>query len=290
MVFTRPSLPAMFSTSFHSAILTAVMFFLTALSACAQDKSTLPAMQAAALCQEAEQLFNAGNDKYAAGDAAALDDWRKAAARYERLVSEGDYHNGALFYNLGNIYFRLDDIGRAILNYRRAQQFIPRDPNLIRNLAFVRSCCRDRIPEPERTRVLKTLFFWHYDLPLSWRENGFLAAFAAAWVFALLCLWRRQRHWLRWCTAAFAFLALALATSLVVDEWNRRNHRPGVILAESVTAYKGNSESYDPSFTEPLHAGTEFTLIESRGEWLEIALTDNRTCWIQRHEAELVNP
>ena len=280
----------MFSTSLPSVVLSAAIFFLAALGACAQGKSTLTAMQAAALCQEAEQLFNAGNDKYAAGDVAALDDWRKAAARYERLVNEGDYHNGALFYNLGNIYFRLDDIGRAILNYRRAQQFIPRDPNLLSNLAFVRSRCRDHVPEPERIRVLKTVFFWHYDLPPSWRENGFLAAFAAAWVFALLCLWRRQRHWLRWCTAAFAFLALALASSLVVDEWNRQKHRPGVILGESVTARKGDSDSYEPSFTEPLHAGTEFTLIGSRGEWLEIALSDGRTCWVRRHQAELVNP
>ena len=280
----------MLSSSFHSVVLTAAMILLTALSTTVHGKSALTAMQAAALCQEAEQLFNAGNDKYAAGDAAALEDWRKAAARYERLVSEGDYHNGALFYNLGNIYFRLDDIGRAILNYRRAQQVIPRDPNLLHNLAFVRSRCRDHVPEPERVRVLKTVFFWHYDLPLGWRENGFLAVFAAAWLFALLCLWRRQRHWPRWGLTAFALLALALAASLAAEEWNRQNHRPGVILSESVVARKGDSDSYEPSFTESLHAGTEFTLRESRGEWLEIALPDHRTCWIPRRDAELVNP
>ena len=280
----------MLSSSFHSVVLTAAMILLTALSTTVHGKSALTAMQAAALCQEAEQLFNAGNDKYAAGDAAALEDWRKAAARYERLVSEGDYHNGALFYNLGNIYFRLDDIGRAILNYRRAQQVIPRDPNLLRNLAFVRSRCRDHVPEPERVRVLKTLFFWHYDLPLAWRENGFLAAFAAAWLFALLRLWRRRRHWPRWCLTAFALLALTLAASLTVEEWNRQKYRHGVILSESVIARKGDRDFYEPSFTEPLHAGTDFTLLENRGEWLEIALPDHRTCWIPRRDAELVNP
>ncbi|HQC53493.1 MAG TPA: hypothetical protein PLE92_10195, partial [Lentisphaeria bacterium] len=63
----------MFSTSLPSVVLSAAIFFLAALGACAQGKSTLTAMQAAALCQEAEQLFNAGNDKYAAGDVAALD-------------------------------------------------------------------------------------------------------------------------------------------------------------------------------------------------------------------------
>lgn len=248
----------------------------------------LSPLQAAALVQEAEQLFNEGNARQAAGDSAALEYWRKAARRYERLIREGDFRNGAVFYNLGNIYFRLDDIGRAILNYRRAQRFLPRDPNLLRNLAFVRSCRRDHIAEPERTRVLKTVFFWHYDLPLPWRENGFLAAFAAFWSFALLGRLRRRRAWPRWCGAAAAVAALALAASLAVEEWNRAKHRPGVILSQQVIARKGDSESYEPSFTEPLHAGTEFTLITRRGEWLEIALADNRTCWIPRQDAEMV--
>ena len=61
---------------------------------------------------------------------AARDLFEKAAFRFERLVAEGGVRNGKLFYNIGNIHFLLGDIGRAILNYRRAGLYIPNDPNL----------------------------------------------------------------------------------------------------------------------------------------------------------------
>ena len=79
-------------------------------------------------------------------------------------MREGGIENGKLYYNLGNVYFRMNDIGRAILNYRRAESYIPNDPNLHQNLSYARSRRLDEIEERQKTKVLRTLFFWHYDL------------------------------------------------------------------------------------------------------------------------------
>ena len=55
-----------------------------------------------------------------------------------------------------------------------------------------------------------------------------------------------------------------------------------------VVARKGDGEGYQPSFTGPLHAGTEFALIEERGEWRHVELHDGRRCWLPEKSSELV--
>jgi len=74
----------------------------------------------------------------------AKEAFRKAAIKYELLVESG-VRNGRLYYNLGNAYFESGQIGRAILNYRRAEQWIPGDARLEHNLNYVRSLRRNQI-------------------------------------------------------------------------------------------------------------------------------------------------
>ena len=74
---------------------------------------------------EANGLFRQANEVAAQNPIAAEDLYRRAALRFERLVDDGEVRNGKLYYNLGNAYFRANDIGRALLNYRRAELGIP---------------------------------------------------------------------------------------------------------------------------------------------------------------------
>ena len=61
-----------------------------------------------------------------------------------------------------------------------------------------------------------------------------------------------------------------------------------MIISPQVIARKGNSDTYEPSFKEPLHSGTEFTLIEKRGTWYQIELSDSRKCWVPEKDIEFV--
>ena len=47
------------------------------------------------------------------------DDYRSSATELESIVADG-VHSGAVYYNLGNAWFRAGEFGRAILNYRKA--------------------------------------------------------------------------------------------------------------------------------------------------------------------------
>ena len=178
-------------------------------------------------------------------------------------------------------------LARSILNYLRAEQYIPNNANLQQNLAFVRQQRLDAFEFTERRKILSTVFFWHYDFSSGVRLRLFAMSFIAFWTLAALRLYRKHGL-LNGMLAASGLLAASLFVSLTIEARHHRNHPAGVILAAETVARKGDGETYQPSFAEPLHAGTEFTLLEDRGTWVHVALPDDRTCWVARGDIALV--
>lgn len=239
--------------------------------------------------QDQGELFREANTFFhQAGEADDPDTARrlyeKALLRYEKLAHT--ITNGKLYYNIGNTYFMLDDIGRAIINYRRAERLIPGDENLGQNLAYVLEKRQDVIPVKQEDKLLQTLFFWHYDLSAQTRAIFFAVTYLAFWLAAGLMFLSRLAV-PRWLTGSLFGLVLLLATSLLTDLFENRE-KTGAIVVREVIARQGDGRNYQPSFTAPLHAGTEFTLIARRADWLQVELGDGRRCWLPARSCELV--
>ncbi len=239
------------------------------------------------LFSEGARLFRTGNDNIVSDPARAKELFARAVMRFERIVDEGGIRNGKLYYNIGNCYFRMGDTGRAILNYRRAEQYISHDPNLRQNIQYARTKRADRIVEKPKTRILRVLFFWHYDFAARTRSVIFGVLFVAAWLLGTLRVFVKRASLGR-IIATLAVLSAMLFISLLAETVNARSNRPGVIISAQTVARKGDGEGFEKSFTEPLHAGTEFILVENRGDWLNIELADGRTCWISSRDAEMI--
>jgi len=250
-----------------------------AVMATAAQAADLDRHECLQLLAEASDLFRRANEAAADNPQDADDLYSQAIMRYERIILDGGVRNGKLYYNLGNAYFRKGELGRAILNYRVAEQLIPNDSNLKKNLQFARSKCIDSIAVKEKTRILKTLFFWHYDLSSKTRGTLFVVSFALLWVGASVRLFVR-RPGLLWLIGLAAALAVLAAGSLFYEEIDRSRNVEAVVLAEEVVARKGDGETYQPSFTEPLHAGTEVWILQDRRDWRHVELSDGRRCWL----------
>lgn len=268
-------------------VILVIFFLLQGAGLKTADAASLDKGETSALYEEAKSLFKQADETAIRYPQEAQALYAKAAMRYERIIREGGIYNGKIFYNLGNVYFRMDDLGRAILNYRRAGLYMPDDANLKQNLAYAREKRQDRIEERQETRILKTLFFWHYDLSRDARVIAFIISFMIMWGVACVRIFVK-RSFVGWCIAAASALSLIFAGSIAADEISYNRDRPGVIISSEVTARKGNSETYQPSFKEPLHSGTEFILVEDRGDWLNIELADARTCWVPAGDVEMV--
>jgi len=263
-----------------------MLFFIQCVIVYKAHGGTLDKTQISALYEEAKEFFKQADEASMRYPQEAYSLYGKAAMRYERIIRDGGIRNGKIFYNLGNVYFRMNDLGRAILNYRRAELYIPNDANLKQNLAYAMEKRRDHIEDKQETQILKTLFFWHYHLSRDTRAVVFILSFIIMWGLACVKIFVK-RSFVVWGIASASLLTIICGGSLVADRISNDN-RPGVIISSEVTARKGNSDTYEPSFKEPLHSGTEFILIEERGEWLNIALSDGRTCWVTAKDVEMV--
>ncbi|HOA71800.1 MAG TPA: BatD family protein [Phycisphaerae bacterium] len=212
--------------------------------------------------------------------------FREAQAKFQLLVDSG-VRNGKLYYNLGNACLESGQLGRAILNYRRAQTLIPDDPRLAANLRYARSLRRNQIAESGEQAFLRTLFFWHFGTSLHHRFAAGLVVYVCFWALLIARTFMPRLAW-RYALVPVGLTCLLLGASVAVSLATESSSRAGVILAENVTVRKGNGEGFEPQFKEPLHEGVEFELVERRAEWLHIRLPDGKTGWIRERDAEMI--
>jgi tetratricopeptide (TPR) repeat protein len=248
--------------SLYASGLTLLLALLVSLPALAQsDGSPTEAMLAA-------------NQNYEAGQFA------EAVAGYEALIKSG-LQDGVLYYNLGNAYFKQGDLGRAILNYRRAQRLDPRDPDIMANLNVARAQTIDQIevaPAGSLSNLIKIAEDW-----LTLREAANLAV--ALWLLiallALLAIFLPRLRRLAY--IAIAGLSLFLAVGLISMAnryYSEQRYPPAVIVAPevNVTSGPGTSDQYLLEFS--LHAGAEVHFLESRPGWRRIALPGDLQGWV----------
>lgn len=241
----------------------------------------------AELFSRANAAFRSANEAAPRNAKTARELYAKSAELYERLILDERRESAALYYNLGNALYRLGDLGKAILAYRRAELLDPADANLRRNLTQARLDREDVIQSPTVAPLRRVLLFWHYDLSPDVRALLFALLFAAA--AGLVCAWLfLRRPVLLHVAAAAALPALLFLGSLTADQVRLAARREGVIVAKEVVARRGDGEIYQPAFQRPLHAGTEFRLREERHGWYLIEIGDGRSCWIPARAAELL--
>ena len=209
--------------------------------------------------------------------ATAAEDYLKAAGLYQEILDTG-FYSGAVLYNQGNAFMKANQRGRAIAAYRQASRLMPRDPYLEANLRFA----LQRNPlAPDDKSLFRTIFFWQNWL--SYPEKFFVTTvvisivilFASVGRFAKIRVFQR----LTW----FGLVLVVLCgVSTAIDWYNFKLTTHGVIAASEVVARKGDSHNYDPAFTKPLPEGTEFTVVEKRGEWVLIRPNQSGEGWVEQ--------
>jgi tetratricopeptide (TPR) repeat protein len=213
----------------------------------------------------------AANQRYEAGEFAA------AAQGYQALVDAG-VRDGRLYYNLGNAYFKSGDLGRAILNYRRAQRLLPRDGDVDANLKLARAQTLDRI-ETENKAALVALA----QRAIHWLTLDEAAAVALV-LWIILCglvigalLWPARRRLGRYAAGVVAGILLLTLLSIGIRLWDARREPPAVVVAPEIAVRSGPGEDYLTEFE--LHAGAQVRLIEQRGDWVRLVLPGGLQGW-----------
>ena len=199
---------------------------------------------------------------------------------YQEII-DGGVASGAVWYNQGNAFMQAGQRGRAIAAYRQAQRYRPRDPYLEANLRF--ALRNSTLP---RRSLMEYVLFWQNWLSLP--EKYWLLGLAAgvAFVLGLIGLLSERRQLSRLALATLVPVLL-LVLSVGYDAYRYRERTHGVVVQPETVARKGDAVSYEPALTGPLEEGTEFHVVERRGDWLLVHLPGGQEGWIEQHAAVL---
>ena len=218
-----------------------------------------------------------------------LGEYAEAAQQYEALIDRG-YRDTAVYYNLGNTYLESGDLGRAVLNYLRAEELSPRDPDILTNLELARSRTVDQIEAEGDTLVASVS-----DFGRQWATTGefgavaFLLWTASALAAGALILWPAlpRRSILR-SGAALAFAAMLVSLALLLSMlYSNPYDNSAVVTAQTVEVLSGPGPQYSEEFT--LHSGAQVRLVDSRHGWLQVALPGGELQgWAPSHALEAV--
>jgi hypothetical protein len=202
----------------------------------------------------------------------------EAAQTYEQLIAQG-WQDAVVYYNLGNAYYRQEDMGRAILNYERAARLAPRDADIRANLQLAREQVVDQITADDSALNQLTVF------ARSWLTLNEMAVAAVVIWFLLAACWlvyrrRRTAVW-RGLVVLTGVLLLggifSLGTRLYLD-----TTRPVAIVVVAETAVTSSPNAESPAQFN-LHSGTAVHILEQRPQWTNITLPgDQLQGWVPR--------
>ncbi len=213
--------------------------------------------------------------------------YEQAALCFEGLEAEG-HHNGHLLYDQGNAWYRAGDIGRAVLAWRRAALYLPRDGDLAANLRTARDQARDDLPPPDERAPLARTLMLPFD---SMAASEMLLLGAIAWALLLLLVAIRLVRAFPGGTGLLVLCGLLSFGGL--SGWATRtiqlSSRPlGVVLNDEVTLRSGRDlQSRDLLV---LHAGAELRVVERSTGWLQVALSSGQRGWLPTGSVGLVVP
>ena len=221
-----------------------------------------------------EELFVKANQAYRA------DRFQEAVDGYRQLL-QAVGGNGHLYYNLGNAYLRLNDLGRAILNYERAHLLMPRDADLNFNLLFARDQIKDAVV-PSRGFIDRT-FFWLNSLNLD----------ELFWVFVVLnvlfwgCLLGRlfiRSEWTYYSLILLLVFWVITGLSFGLKWYQLKTDDRAVILQPELNVLAG--PDIGDTILFKLHAGTMVQVERSEDGWALVRLPDKKRGWVKNDAME----
>ena len=222
-------------------------------------------------------VYAQDNDLIRAANAYSVGDYAATINILEQAIANGTY-NGSIFLNLGHAYFQSGDAGRALLNYRRAQQYFPRDVELQTQIARIRANRVDGTNES----VLPLELIAESTESFSVSELALLPLIFWIAISLLGLAYLLRSQWRSTLRVGWILLIVPLALSIAlfgVRYWQETSRPAAVIIVDTVTVRSGPGENYLTFFE--LHNAAEVRIIESRRDWVRFTMPTGQQGWIE---------
>jgi tetratricopeptide (TPR) repeat protein len=230
----------------------------------------------------ATTLYRQANQVYQEGD------YGSAIELYLQILESGVSH-GSVYYNLGNAYFKDNQLGRAILFYERARRLLPRDEDVAANLALANELTVDKIAAGRGPLLTRALTWPAQSLSiaeLTWITFTLYMLVATLAVVALSIGKNRFRKKLLATILVVGVFFVASGASLFGNIYGQRKISTAIVLTPSVDARSGPGQEYTKIFS--VHEGTRIRIRQERENWYLISLPNGLAGWVPSEIAEII--
>lgn len=194
-----------------------------------------------------------------------------------------------LYYNLGNAYFRDNQIAKAIVNYERALLINPGDSDIRHNLRFAKTRIEDKIDSADSFFINK----WVRSLQNLYSANTWaiigvvlFTLFIVAIGVYMISLQLSMRK-ISFYVGIVLFFAVVI-TNVFAFQQKRKitNRSTAIVMSASVSIYTSPDAHSQELFR--LHEGAKVTIKREEGRWIEIVIANGSVGWLQKMNVEVI--
>lgn len=232
--------------------------------------------------QTLEELMQIGNENY------KNENYSEAIESYSKILNQG-FESAALYFNIGNSYFKTGQIGRAILNYERALKMNPGDEDIQFNLRLAKTRTIDNIKEVPQLFIID----WWNLLISMFSVSGWALVLLVFYLLLLMFIAlyflsnniNLQRLSIYGGIVSSVFL-LIFAIVLFASYHREVSFDYGILVANSANVKVSPTEDSSDSFI--IHEGIKFELQDQLDNWAKIKLADGKVGWLQVNSFEKI--
>ena len=206
-------------------------------------------------------------------------DYTQAAAVYSSILKSGK-ESSALYYNLGNTYYKLNNVPESIYYYEKALQLDPENADAKNNLIFANQMKVDAITPLPKTWVRQLsdgivgLFSAH-----TWAVLSIIGVFAFVLSFLLYYFVERTALKRTFFSLMLVFLFFAIGSYTLAHFCHKQvSQTQYAILFDKTVRVFLDANTYSSEVMQ-LHEGTKVEIIEDAKDWVKIRLVNGKTGW-----------
>ena len=206
-------------------------------------------------------------------------DYTQAVALYSSILKSGK-ESSALYYNLGNTYYKLNNVPESIYYYEKALQLDPENADAKNNLIFANQMKVDAITPLPKTWVRQLsdgivgLFSAH-----TWAVLSIIGVFAFVLSFLLYYFVERTALKRTFFSLMLVFLFFAIGSYTLAHFCHKQvSQTQYAILFDKTVRVFSDANAYSSEVMQ-LHEGTKVEIIEDAKDWVKIRLVNGKTGW-----------
>lgn len=224
---------------------------------------------------ENEENFNKGVDLYNSGN------YNEAIIKFTEIIEKGE-HSENLYFNLGNAYYKVNDIANSILYYEKALKLNPRNKDVLNNLVFSQNMLIDKIEKLPTNQVSEFLNSISQTLNVNqWLTLGVILLYLFLIIFILYFFSSKSVLKRNYFTAFSVLLSLSLIFIFVgLNKFEKQKSYLEAIIFENKIDFR-TEPNYRSEVLFNLHEGTKVVIIEELNDWALVEIDDGNKGWIE---------